>query len=129
MADYVLHFIQEYRPHLDECDKIIVERQPPGGFGAIESLIVASFREKIEIVSPNAMHKFFKIGHLDYERRKEKTQEIAEKYLGNIQTYVNLTRKHDVSDAMCMILFKLPPRPRVKNIVTDFDIFKFTPCK
>ena len=125
MADVVLHFIQEYRDHLDEADMILVERQPPGGFGAIETLIVASFREKVEIISPNAMHKHFGIGHLDYEHRKKKTEEIAGQYLEHVDTYRQLLRKHDVADAMCMILYKMPRAPRVKNIVSSFDIFRY----
>lgn len=127
MADYVLHFIQEYRDHLDEADKILVERQPPGGFGAIETLIVATFREKVEMISPNSMHKHFGIGHLNYERRKQKTEEIAGKYLEHIDSYNRLLRKHDVADAMCMVLYRMPRTPRVKNIVPSFDIFRYVP--
>lgn len=126
MADYVLHFIQENSPDLRDADKIIVERQPPGGFGAIESLIVAYFRDKVEVVSPNAMHKHFGIGHLSYERRKEKTQQIADPYLSHIDSYTRLTRKHDVSDAMCMVLYRMPRAPRKQNIVNDFDIFRYS---
>jgi hypothetical protein len=125
MADYVMHFIQEFREHFDEADRVLVERQPPGGFGAIEALILATFREKTQIISPNAMHKHFNIGHLDYEHRKIKTQEIAEPYLCEIETYTRLTRKHDVSDAMCMILYQIPRAPRPKNIVNDFEVFRF----
>lgn len=127
MADLVLHFIQEYQEHLDEADKVLVERQPPGGFGAIETMLVATFREKIEVVSPNSMHKHFGIGHLDYEHRKKKTEEIAGKYLEHLNSYSRLTRRHDVADAMCMVLYRMPRAPRVKNIVPSFDIFRYVP--
>lgn len=127
MADYVLHFIQEYRDHLEEADKILVERQPPGGFGAIETLIVATFREKVDVISPNSMHKHFGIGHLDYEHRKQKTEEIAGQYLEHLDSYTRLLRKHDVADAMCMVLYRMPRAPRVKNIVPDFDRFRYVP--
>jgi hypothetical protein len=123
----VLHFIQEYRDHLDEADKILVERQPPGGFGAIETLIVATFREKVEVISPNSMHKHFRIGHLDYEHRKKKTEEIAGPHLEHLESYTRLLRKHDVADAMCMVLYRMPRAPRIKNIVPSFDIFRYVP--
>lgn len=127
MADYVLHFIQEYSDHLDDADRILVERQPPGGFGAIETLIVATFREKVDVISPNSMHKHFGIGHLDYEHRKQKTEKIAGEYLEHLDSYNRLIRKHDVADAMCMVLYRMPRAPRVKNIVPSFDIFRYVP--
>ena len=127
MADLVLHFIQEYRDHFDEADQVLVERQPPGGFGAIETLIVATFRDKIDMISPNSMHKHFNIGHLDYEHRKQKTEEIAGKYLNHLESYNTLLRKHDIADAMCMVLYRIPRTPRVMNIVNSFDIFRYVP--
>lgn len=130
MGDYVLHFLQEYAPHFDEADEVIIERQPPGGFGAIETLIFTHFREKITVVSPNAMHKHFYIGHLDYSRRKEKTMEFAHPYLTDLPRYHTLQRKHDVADAVCMILYVLSGRKRHKKIfVDDFDVFRYTDKK
>ena len=52
------------------------------------------------------MHKHFKINFLGYETRKERTIEIAESFLENFENYQELSRKHDVSDAVCMIIFR-----------------------
>ena len=126
MGDYVLHFIQEHRWIFDSADKIFIERQPPGGFGAIETLLFVTFREKVEVINPNSLHKHFMIGHLDYDRRKEETIKIATPFAGHLQTFNDTHRKHDMADAICMCLYKIPPSPRLTSEpVRDFNIFKY----
>ena len=106
VTDLVSHFIQEYNDYFNEADKILIERQPPMGLTNIEALIMYVFRHKVELVSPNSMHKHFQINFLDYEKRKERTIIIASSFLENIENYQELSRKHDIADAVCMIIFR-----------------------
>ena len=106
VVDLVSHFIQEYDDYFQEADKILIERQPPMGLTNIEALIMYTFRDKVELISPNAMHKHFQINFIDYEKRKEKTIQFAESFLENFENYQGLSRKHDVADAVCMIIFR-----------------------
>ena len=76
------------------------------GLTQIETLLLFLYRDKTELVSPNSMHKHFGINFLDYELRKKKTIEISESLLENIEDYQQLSRKHDIADAVCMIIFK-----------------------
>ena len=32
MCDRISHFVQEYGPLIHMCEKLLIERQPPGGF-------------------------------------------------------------------------------------------------
>lgn len=131
VADLVAHFVEAYRDILYSADKILIERQPPGGLTNVESLLVYIFREKIEIISPNRMHKHFMIGHFDYEVRKQKTEEISNEYLNHLESYTNQVRKHDMADAMCLVLYfiaadkKNYELKKRKRIVSSFDEFRF----
>ena len=58
------------------------------------------------MISPLSMHQHFGLGHLTYEQRKQRTEFIASKYINNFQNYDQLTRKHDIADALCMILYQ-----------------------
>ena len=106
ITDYVLHFVHEYRNVFDSSEHVFIERQPPTGLVAVEALLFSLFREKMTLVSPNSMHKHFMIGHLDYEGRKKKTQAIAEPYVGALEYYQGQVRKHDMSDAVCILLYE-----------------------
>ena len=106
LADLMAHFIQEYGHLLQEADKIYIERQPPTGLTNIETLLLFLYREKTELVSPNSMHKHFMIGHLEYEKRKERTIELSNNLLEHFENYKDMARKHDIADAVCMIIFK-----------------------
>lgn len=134
-CDRVAHFIQENRDLLDDADCILIERQPPMGFKDIEALIMMHFRSKVKLISPNKLHKFFKIGHLDYEQRKEKTVEIATPWVEHIPTYASQVRKHDMADAACMIHMhteKIKDEQRKKERLEHikrlpFDDYRFVP--
>lgn len=106
LSDMIHAFVTEYSHIFCDADKIVIERQPPGGFGSIEVLLHYIFRHKAILISPLSMHKHFGIGHLTYEQRKERTEIIASKYIINFQNYDQLTRKHDIADALCMILYQ-----------------------
>lgn len=130
MCDMVSHFIQEYEPLINSCDMLIIEKQPPHGFSSIESLIVQHFRDIIKIVYPRAMHKYFNIGHFDYDKRKEMTVDIAE---SRTSITIQEDRKHDIADALCMIIYYLEPRrqrlemnKRVSEVIGQpFSAFRY----
>jgi hypothetical protein len=131
VADLMAHFFQEYGNILDKADRIIVERQPPTGLTQIETLLLYVYRSKTVLVSPNSMHSHFNIGHLEYERRKEQTVRIASPYLDEFENYLKMERKHDISDAVCMILFHLYPekeRERIRKVdrTMTLDSYRFT---
>lgn len=106
VADLMAHFIQEFKDILEEADKILIERQPPTGLTQIETLLLYLYRNKTELISPNSMHKHFGINYLEYESRKVRTIQISESFLEIFEEYQELYRKHDIADAMCMIIFR-----------------------
>lgn len=109
VADMMAHFIQEYGYLLDQADTILVERQPPTGLTQIETLLLYLYRDKTLLVSPNAMHSHFGINHFEYDRRKVCTVQIADRYLADLEAYSTETRRHDLADAMCFVLFHVHP--------------------
>ena len=122
IVDGVMHFIQEYKPVLDNCDVLLIERQPPQGFTSIEGILFYEYRNKAVLISPNAMHSFFKIRHLVYDDRKEKTVQFASEYID-----LNfIERKHDISDAVCMIIFYNNPfKEEYDQSTLPFENFKY----
>jgi hypothetical protein len=128
-ADLVAHFVQEYQQDLYGASTIYIERQPPGGLQNIEALLMYIFRSKIVLVSPNAMHKYFGISHLDYEGRKEKTIQLASEYLKNNSYYQSLSRQHDIADAVCLLLYALSKVKKVrekKEPIINLEQFRLT---
>jgi len=136
-CDRIDHFVQEHWPLLDECDCILLERQPPTGLKDVEGLLMSKFRNKTILISPNSMHKYFRISHLDYEQRKDFTTSHANKYIGHFSNYENLIRKHDIADSVCMCLFHVDKlkqvdekKKRLENLKRlPFDEYRFTPQK
>lgn len=127
VADMMAHFFQEYGYLLDEADLVLVERQPPTGLTQIETLLLYLYRSKTHLVSPNAMHNHFNIGHYEYDRRKQETVKIAEPYLDG---FTELGRVHDASDAVCLALFhthKFREQARLKKIdrTLPFDKYRY----
>jgi hypothetical protein len=109
--------VEDHQSIFDSADKILIERQPPGGFQNIEILLHYMFRDKVILVSPVSMHVHFGMRHLDYDQRKERTVSIAEKYIDGDIPY---ERKHDIADALCMIVYD-----NFKSCVHFFDKFKY----
>jgi len=81
IVDLVPLFVDAHEHIFESADKILIERQPPGGFTNIEVLLNYMFKDKVILVSPVSMHTHFGMRHLNYEARKERTVEIANKYL------------------------------------------------
>jgi len=112
--DRLCHFEQEYGPEwIEPADAILIERQPLVGLQSVQDFFFGRYRERAHLVSPNAMHCFYKINHLDYENRKERTESIA---CHLFHTYGAadgrawsdsraLVRRHDVADAACLLYF------------------------
>lgn len=117
MVDLVPLFVDDHRDIFDVADRILIERQPPGGFTNIEILLHYMFRDKVSLISPVSMHTHFGMRHLDYDQRKERTVSIAEKYIKGDIPY---DRKHDIADALCMIVYH-----NFRTTVHFFDKFKF----
>jgi hypothetical protein len=118
MVDLVPLFVEDHQDIFDAADKILIERQPPGGFTNIEILLHYMFKDKVSLISPVSMHTHFGMRHLDYDQRKERTVSIAEKYIVGEIPY---ERKHDIADALCMIVYY-----NFRNTVHFFDKFKLT---
>lgn len=108
--DWIEHVIVYYQEFFDQCDKILIERQPPQGLVSIEQLLFGMFRHKTVLVHPCSMHKFFKIGHLDYEQRKNAVEQICIKYIQDEEVkhqIYSFDRKHDIADSICLLIYWL----------------------
>lgn len=106
-TDRVTHFVQERRDMFDACAHVLIERQPLVGHTDVEQILFFMFRHKAVLVSPNAMHRFFNISKYSYDSRKYKTVMLADQFLPvqDFPEYHCLERKHDVADALCLLLF------------------------
>ena len=126
-CDRIAHFLQEYEPILVSSDKILIERQPIMGFKDVEGLIMSANRAKTILISPNSMHKFFRISNFSYEERKVQTERIAEKYVGHMEEYTGLERKHDIADAVCICVYYVDGLKREADRVRRHASVKGTP--
>lgn len=134
IPDYIDHFIQEHSELFESADTILVERQPPMGLQSLQELFFIKFRDKIKLVNPASIHKFFNMTKCDYDLRKNESETIAVSYLETFNTYQTNERKHDISDAMLMVLYYFekmkkvvitkPIEPRLTNFM-DFEKFRF----
>jgi hypothetical protein len=117
-ADWVLHVIEYYKDIFEKATFILIERQPPQGLVVIEQILFGCWRDKSILISPNSVHKFFKIGQLDYEQRKIASVNISKKYLS--QTFENQLqtchRKHDICDAILFTIFWTTKEKEKKEI-------------
>lgn len=106
IADYMSHLFSEYKTFFERADTILVERQPPQGFISIQEITNYEYRDKVVMIAPQGMHNYFDMQGLTYDRRKEFTVEYAKRWLGEFPDF-SLERNHDISDAMCMIIYHL----------------------
>lgn len=106
-VDGLLRILDVHKDLFSLADVVLVERQPPGGILSIQAVLYAIFRGKVKLMSPNAMHKHFKMTDMDYEERKTEvdrivTQDLWPKVSRDAQkAYVKSTRRHDMADAAC----------------------------
>ena len=118
IVDLVPLFVDDHHYIFKAADKILIERQPPGGLTNIETLLHYMFKDRVILISPNSMHTHFGMRHLTYDQRKERTTKIASRHL---ETEIPYERKHDIADAICMIEYY-----NFRNSVHFFDKFRYT---
>ena len=133
MVDRIDHFIQEYKHVLDKADKILVEKQPIQGLISVEQLLFDRLRDRVIFIHPVSMHKHFNIRNLSYDERKEYLVLKTKTYLEGT-LYDKVERKHDIADAMAMIIYwRRNAGPRVHREMgkpgTPFDKFLYIPDK
>jgi len=122
-SDWLQHLFLEYETLFEISDYILVEKQPPCGLVVVEQIFMFKYRNKCHLVHPRSMHSFFGIGSAifsgedAYEERKKQTQIIAEKNVKwhprAIEYYSKLSRKHDVTDSICLMLFWLREQNKI----------------
>ncbi len=117
-TDYIDHFCEMFSEDFKNCDYVLLERQPPAGFVVIQELILNKFRNKTKIVSPNSVHKFFGIGHLDYDNRKLASIETARKTCPSFSN-IKTERRHDISDAICQAIYFVNNLPTAKPTIFE----------
>jgi Holliday junction resolvasome RuvABC endonuclease subunit len=124
-ADRIAHVVQERQHLFDACHHILIERQPLQGHTHVEQVLFMLFRARASLVSPNAMHKHFRINHFTYEGRKQQVVRIVDELLPlhHFPHYHSLERKHDVADAICLLLFWLHEQQQRKVCM------RVVPCK
>ena len=124
VSDRMDHFFQEYEKEwakFGEIAEVFIEIQPPTGVVSVEALIFKQYRSKIKQISPNAMHKWFKISHLEYDARKEATVNHAFPYLNHFMSFQILARQHDQADALLLFLYEMSKRRKIKVREMDLD--------
>lgn len=117
-TDRLMHVIQE-RAWIDECDVVLIERQPLQGHTDVQEVLFLVFRHKAVLISPNSMHKHFHIQTLPYEWRKQRTVQIAAPYLQPFKSFSGAERQHDMADAMCILLFWLAGRQQKVKVIAQ----------
>ncbi len=109
ISDWIEHIIQENRVFFEEASVILLERQPPGTFVAIEQLIFSKYRSKTILISPRNVHSYLNITNLSYENRKKYVTEKALSHLSDtMKIHLKKScyeRLHDIADSICMLLY------------------------
>lgn len=110
IADYMKHFFKKYSKEFKEAQYIVLEQQPPQGFICIQEIIRFQYRDKVFLVSPNTMHKYFEIQRLDYDQRKDFVVSFSKNWLETCKDFQEYVRKHDMADALCILIVFLQSR-------------------
>lgn len=107
--DALSSMFKERKSQFDQADVIVLERQPPMSAGApLEFMFRERYRSKCVFVCPQTLHKHFELSGYEYEARKEKSVNIASQFLqysSVIHKFSALARKHDVSDAVLLLMY------------------------
>jgi len=106
ISDYMAHLFKLYHDFFEKADIILIERQPPQGFIAVQELILFTYRDKSILVSPNSMHKHFSMSKVQ-KLRKMFTEKFSKERLQPFPDYANNERKHDMGDAYCILVYYL----------------------
>ena len=126
------------RGYAEEADHVLLERQPPGGLGEVTAFFYSKYRAKTTYVHPRSMHRFYGMGSMTYDKRKEHVlHEVTSRWIPDLDCGPG-RRGHDVADAVCMVNFfcstarrptRTPPPPPTTTTTTAFtwmDEFQFT---
>ena len=132
LADRMAHFFQEYSPLFDSVEVILVERQPLTGLQAVQLAFMSSpWRNKIQLLSPNQMHRHFGIHVLTYNQRKDATCQLLKDILQTTHqwsTYLpalqRMPRQHDVADAACFAYWWLQTQADRYRHAAETDAFR-----
>ena len=113
----------------DTSELIIIERQPPMGVTNVQDLLFTKYRHKVVLMNPGRIIKYFMMSR-DYSKRKMESEKIASKYLCSFSNFYNNIRKHDISDAMLMLIYYYSTKNKElfknsKKVVLDFEQFRF----
>lgn len=116
-ADLVARFVVRWRSAFAACERIFVERQPPGGMRDIEQLLYAALGggARVSFLAPNSLHAHFRIGARHgwgaYDQRKVRAETIAARYIsanGSAAAAADWAalgeRRHDAADATLMAI-------------------------
>lgn len=102
--DTLKNYFETHKKSFIKCDLIFVEYQPPSGMSFIHEFLQSKYVNRVRLVHPKSVQKFFKISNFNYNERK-----IAIEYysyqlisLDFFFKLSKLTRKHDVCDAICL---------------------------
>lgn len=121
ISDYMSHLFMIYQSDFEEANCILVERQPPTGFIAIQELVLFKYREKTHLISPNSVHKHFGMSK-NQKFRKIFTTKFSHKDLHSFEDYQLNPRKHDLGDAYCILIYYLSNKQIKYN--NDLDILE-----
>ena len=102
-VDWVDHFLGRFEDALARADKVLIERQPPGGFRCVEQLLYRACREKAVLVQPRSFQAHFGVGGLAYEDRKRLLVHTAKRLYRDSEVAtaaLEAERAHDVADAL-----------------------------
>jgi hypothetical protein len=114
-ADLVARFVISWGDAFNACERIFIERQPPGGMRDIEQLLYAALggSRRVCFLAPNSLHAYFRIGARHgwgvYDQRKVRAEAIAARYIsangrasGTADWDALGERRHDAADATLM---------------------------
>lgn len=120
MCDRIAHLVQEYDDEwFARADGgILIERQPLAGLKSVEQLLLATFRDRAELVHPCAVHAWARVAHQTYDERKRSAVARIDALLAAREAIADaavrerwraMVRAHDVADALMLVLYKLAP--------------------
>lgn len=130
-AHLVHHFIENIDKYVQEADIVLGELQPIMGLVDVEQLIYAHIQTKysngnkkfMRLISPNTMHRAFKMSPCKKQRRLE-VVENTQYYLGDHLAFQKAIEKDHLSDACAFVLYfaeHILPEELRKNPFAEFE--------
>lgn len=109
IVDRMNHVFAQYCELFDAADEIFIEQQPLIGLVHVEALILSRYRHKSQLVQPVAVQAHFEWPKKDYEGKKQAAVVTALPYMPEL---LDVKRKHDLADALCLVLYMCQKRAR-----------------